>query len=174
MILTSTKIKDVHVLQTEPRGDHRGHFKRLFCAEELKNAGIDFAIAQINSSFTKEVGTVRGMHYQLAPKAEGKIVRVLRGKIFDAALDLRENSLTYGQWFGIELSSENNTMLYVPKGFAHGFQTMMPDTEVEYFVSEFYSPDFERGVRWNDSKYAVNWPISEAILSEKDSQWPFH
>src|ERR1041384_6192910 len=113
-------------------------------------------------------GTLRGMHYQLAPKAETKLVRCVRGALYDMILDLRHNSATFGQSFGAELSAENRRMMYVPKGFAHGFVTLSPDTEAFYFVDEFYAPQSERGVRWNDPRFGIKWPISPVVLSDKD------
>jgi dTDP-4-dehydrorhamnose 3,5-epimerase len=172
MIFTSLKIKDVLLIDLSLRSDERGYFTRVFCKHELQKAGIKYDIVQINRSFTKDKGMIRGMHYQKSPKAEDKIVQCLHGKIFDVAIDLRPDSETYGTWVGEVLSSENKKMLLVPKGFAHGFQAMTKNVIVEYFVSEYYAPQAEAGIRWNDPQFNISWPIQNAILSEKDSAWP--
>lgn len=172
MIITKTKLEGVYILDLEPRGDERGYFARVFAKEELAKYGISYSIVHINRSLTGDKGTIRGMHYQKSPKQEDKIVQCLQGAIFDVALDLRRGSKTYGQWVGEVLSAENKRMLLVPKGFAHGFQTLEKSTLVEYFVSQYYSPSHERGVRWNDPTFAIKWPISKAIVSAKDGQWP--
>ena len=145
MKFTETPLKGAYVIELEKRGDDRGFFARFFCEREYQQHGLNHRIVQINNSLSKFKGTLRGMHYQLAPKAEDKIVRCLRGALFDAIIDLRPESPTFLKHFAIELTAENRTMLYVPKGFAHGFMTLESDTEVFYLVTEFYSPDRERG-----------------------------
>jgi len=172
MKITQTKISGVYVIELEPREDSRGYFARVFAKEELKKAGIDFSIVHINRSLTVEKGTVRGMHYQKKPKGEDKIIQCLSGKIFDVALDLRRGSKTYGEWVSQTLNPQSKKMLLVPKGCAHGFQTLEKNTIVEYFVTQYYAPDFEKGVRYNDPKFNINWPIKKAIVSEKDANWP--
>jgi dTDP-4-dehydrorhamnose 3,5-epimerase len=172
MIFTRTKIKGVYVISPEPREDSRGYFIRIFAKEELRKAGISFSIVHINRSLSKEKGVIRGMHYQKHPKGEDKIIQCLQGKIFDVAIDLRRDSKTYGQWVGEVLDAQNKKMLLVPKGCAHGFQTLKENSSVEYFVSEYYSPSHEEGIRYNDSFLDVNWPIKNAIVSEKDRSWP--
>ena len=172
MKITQTKISGVYVIELEPREDSRGYFARVFAKEELKKAGIDFSIVHINRSLTVDKGTIRGMHYQKKPKEEDKIIQCLSGKIFDVALDLRPASKTFGQWVSQTLNPKSKKMLLVPKGCAHGFQTLEKNTVVEYFVTQYYAPDFEKGIRYNDPKFNIKWPIKKAIVSEKDANWP--
>lgn len=172
MIVVKTKIEGVYVISPEPREDSRGYFARVFAKEELKKAGIDFSIVHINRSLSKEKGVIRGIHYQEFPHQEDKIVQCLEGKIFDVAIDIRPDSKTYGQWVGQILDSQNKKMLLIPKGCGHAFQTIEKDSVVEYFVTEYYAPDFERGIRYNDPKFGIDWPIKDAIVSEKDANWP--
>jgi dTDP-4-dehydrorhamnose 3,5-epimerase len=172
MIITKAKIEGVFVLDLEPRGDTRGYFARVFAKEELKKQKISYDIVHINRSLTEKKGTIRGLHRQISPKEEDKIVQCLKGAIFDVALDLRKNSKTYGQWVGEILSAENKKMLLIPKGFAHGFQTLEDNTLVEYFVSEYYDPKCEIGVRWNDPFHGITWPIKNPSVSDKDGRWP--
>jgi dTDP-4-dehydrorhamnose 3,5-epimerase len=172
MIFTKTKIKGVFVIDLEPRGDERGYFTRVFCKNELKKQNIPYNIVQVNRSLSADKGTIRGLHFQKFPKEEDKIVQCLKGKVFDVALDLRKNSKTYGKWVGEILSAENKKMFLIPKGCAHGFQTLEKDTVVEYFVSQYYSPEKEGGIRWNDPFYGIAWPIKNPIVSEKDGCWP--
>ncbi|MEO0529848.1 MAG: dTDP-4-dehydrorhamnose 3,5-epimerase, partial [Planctomycetota bacterium] len=131
--------------------------------------GLPTEFLQVNNSLSADKGTLRGMHYQLAPHAETKIVRCIKGSLWDCILDLRPDSKTFGQWFGAELSAENRTMMVVPKGFAHGFITLTDDCEAFYLVDEFYAPDHERGVRWNDPEFGIEWPIEPSVLSDKDA-----
>jgi dTDP-4-dehydrorhamnose 3,5-epimerase len=172
MKFTQTKIRGVYLIEPEPREDTRGYFARVFAKEELKKVGVDFSIVHINRSLSKEKGVIRGMHYQSPPHQEDKIIQCLQGEIFDVALDLRRDSETYRQWIGEVLSGDNKKMMLIPKGCAHGFQTQKRNTLVEYFVTEYYTPSFERGVKYNDPKFGINWPIKEAVLSEKDANWP--
>ncbi len=172
MIIRPTEIKDLHIIIREPRSDERGSFARTFAKEELAQKGIDFDIVHINQCFTHKKGTIRGLHFQIAPKEEAKIFQCLKGRVFDVAVDMREDSPTYRQWFGIELTEDNNTLVYIPKGFAHGYQTLTDNCLVEYFVSEYYAPQFERGIRWDDPALAIEWPIKNPILSPKDTKWP--
>lgn len=167
-----TSLPDVYEIELEPRGDERGYFSRVFCKNELKEIGITFNIAQINRSLTEKKGTIRGLHMQKSPMGEDKIVQCLQGEIFDVAVDMRKNSKTYGKWYGTILNPENKKMLLVPKGFAHGFQVLKKGSLVEYFVSQFYTPDKEIGFRWNDPYFKIQWPIKKAVLSEKDNVWP--
>src|SRR5438034_3307954 len=164
MIYTSTKIEGVYLIQPKLISDDRGYFTRIFCKNELKDQNISYPIAQINRSFTKDIGMIRGMHYQKSPKGEDKIVQCLQGAIFDVALDLRKNSKTFGQWVGETLTAENMTMLLVPKGFAHGFQILEKNTTVQYFVSQFYAPKYENGIRWNDLFFNITWPINKNVI----------
>lgn len=172
MKISKTKIQGVYIIEAEPCIDERGYFARVFAREILKKEGIQFNIAHINRSLTKLKGTVRGIHYQIKPRQEDKIIQCVQGKIFDVAVDLRTNSKTFGKWVGVELSSENKKMLLVPKGCGHAFQTLSPDCLIEYFVSEYYSPKHERGIAWNDPCFKIDWPIKRAKLSEKDNKWP--
>jgi len=172
MNFTQTPITGVYVIELEKRGDERGFFARAFCSNEFREVGLSTDFVQVNNSLTAEKGTLRGMHYQLPPRAETKVVRCIRGALWDAALDLRPDSPTFGKWFGVELTADNRRMLYVPKGFAHGFITLTDNTEAFYFVDEFYAPELERGVRWNDPKFNIEWPIQPAVLSDKDRKHP--
>jgi len=168
MIFTETPIAGAFVIELEPRGDERGFFARVFCENEFAAHDLSRQFVQVNSSLSRQKGTLRGMHYQLAPKAETKLVRCIRGALLDVILDLRNGSPTFGKTFAAELSAENRKMMYVPKGFAHGFLTLEPDTEAFYFVDEFYSPAHERCVRWNDPRFAIEWPAPPVVISEKD------
>jgi len=170
--LTATKIAGVYGVTLEPRRDTRGYFARVFDMTRMREVDPKFQIVQINRSLTQAPGTVRGLHYQRAPKAEDKLVQCLQGKIFDVAVDLRRDSPTYRQWVGRELSAENKELFLVPKGCAHGFQTLTDDCLVEYFVSEYYAPETEGGVRWNDPAIGVDWPLADPFTSEKDAAWP--
>lgn len=172
MIVKPTKIQGVYVIEVEPRTDERGYFTRVFCKNELKKAGIYFDIVQINRSLSVKKGMIRGLHYQQAPFAEDKIVQCLAGEIFDVALDLRSGSPTYGTWVGEHISEVNKRLLLIPKGCAHGFQALTSHCLVEYFVSEFYTPQSEKGVRWNDAAFGITWPIATPTLSAKDASWP--
>lgn len=171
-IFNKTNIEGLYIIELEPRFDERGFFARNFCIKELAELGISYEIKQINRSLTKNKGMIRGMHFQKAPKAEDKIVQCLRGAIYDVAIDLRPGSPTYGRWEGQELTEENKKMFLIPKGFAHGFQALTDNSEIQYFVTEFYSPEHEGGVRWNDQAFNINWPIKNPVLSEKDKNWP--
>jgi dTDP-4-dehydrorhamnose 3,5-epimerase len=168
MIFTETPLRGAYLIDLEKRGDDRGFFARAFCEREFGALGLATRFVQVNNSLSAQRGTLRGMHYQLAPKAETKLVRCIRGALWDVALDLRPGSPTFGQSFGAELTAENRRMMYVPKGFAHGFVTLVDGTEAFYFVDEFYAPDLERGVRWDDPRFEVSWPIPPAVLSDKD------
>ncbi|HTN52313.1 MAG TPA: dTDP-4-dehydrorhamnose 3,5-epimerase [Anaeromyxobacter sp.] len=168
MIFTETPLPGAWLVDLEKRGDDRGFFARAFCVNEFEAHGLATRFLQVNDSLSARRGTLRGMHYQLAPKAETKLVRCIRGALWDVILDLRQGSPTFGKSFGAELSAENRRMLYVPKGFAHGFVTLADDTEAFYFVDELYAPDRERGVRWNDPRFGIEWPVQPVVLSDKD------
>jgi dTDP-4-dehydrorhamnose 3,5-epimerase len=173
MIFEETKLPGAFVLDLERRGDDRGFFARTWCANELAGHGLNTRLVQANMSWNPRKGTVRGMHFQRAPHAETKLVRATRGAIYDVIIDLREESPTFAEWVGVELSAENGRALYVPEGFAHGFQTLVSDCEVHYLVTEFYTPSAEGGVRWNDPAFGIEWPDPEnAFVSEKDAGWP--
>jgi dTDP-4-dehydrorhamnose 3,5-epimerase len=168
MIFQETPIHGAFLIDLEKRGDERGFFARAFCEKEFGAHGLATRFVQANNSLSAAAGTLRGMHYQLAPNAETKLVRCVRGRLFDVILDLREGSPTFGKSFGAELTAENRRMMYVPKGFAHGFITLEDDTEAFYFVDEFYAPGPERCVRWNDPKFRIEWPREPAVISDKD------
>jgi dTDP-4-dehydrorhamnose 3,5-epimerase len=169
---TELPLAGAYVVDLEPRRDERGFFARAFCVKEFEQHGLKTGIVQANLSQNVRKGTVRGMHYQKAPHAEVKIVRCVNGTIFDAIIDIRPGSRTYLQWTGVELSRENRRMLYVPEGFAHGYQALADDSEVLYLVTEYYSPPDEAAIRWNDPRFGIRWPIAEAILSPKDAVHP--
>lgn len=172
MILNKTKIEGLYVIDPELRVDMRGYFAEVLNQKEFVQNGLVFEIAQINQSLSKKKGTIRGMHFQNEPKSEIKIVQCLSGAIYDVAIDLRENSPTYGQFFGLELSEKNKKILFVPKGFAHGFQTLTDNCLVQYFMSEFYSPEHKGGVRFDDPFFNIKWPIKKSIVLQKDKDWP--
>ena len=168
MLFQETPLAGAYIVELEKRGDDRGFFARVFCRNEFRDAGLVTEFVQVNNSLSAQQGTLRGMHYQLAPHAETKVVRCIRGSLWDCILDLRPESPTFGKWFGDTLSTDNRKMMYVPKGFAHGFITLEPNTEALYFVDEFYASESERGIRWNDPKFGVRWPIVPSVISEKD------
>jgi len=168
MHYTATPLEGAYLIDLEKRGDDRGFFARAFCVKEFEQQGLATQFCQINNSLSAHKGTLRGMHYQLAPKAETKVVRCVRGALFDMILDLRPGSATFGRSFGAELSAENRRMMYVPKGFAHGFLTLTDDTEAFYLVDEFYSPENERGIRFDDPEFDLKWPEAPAVVSDKD------
>lgn len=172
MKFIETPLKGAYLIELEKRGDNRGFFARFFCENEFGQQGLITRFVQINNSLTGKKGTLRGMHYQLQPDAEVKVVRCIKGALYDAILDLRPDSPTFGKSFGAELNEENRTMMYVPKGFAHGFVTLTDDTEALYLVSSSYSPSLERGIRYNDPRFAINWPVTPTEVSEKDAKWP--
>jgi dTDP-4-dehydrorhamnose 3,5-epimerase len=151
------------------REDDRGFFARYFCVREFTQNGLNTQWVQMNNSMSRAVGTLRGLHFQRPPYAEVKLVRCLRGKIWDVVVDLREGSATYGEWFGVTLSDENRSMMYVPKGFAHGFVSLEANSEILYLVSDLYTPGSEETLIWNDPDVAINWPIEPKVLSDKDS-----
>lgn len=172
MIFHKTKIKDLYIIEPELKKDKRGYFTRIFCQKELKKNGFDdFNIVQINRSLNKKRGTIRGMHFQKYPQMEAKIVTCLKGRAYDVVVDLRKNSSTYGRWVAEELNENNKKIFLIPKGFAHGFQTLTDNCELLYFMSEFYSSKDERGVRWDDPFLSIKWPIKNPILSQKDINW---
>jgi len=172
MIFTETPLTGAYLIDLEKRGDERGFFARAFCEREFASHGLVTHFVQINNSLSARQGTLRGMHYQLTPKAETKVVRSIRGALYDIILDLRDGSPTFGQSFGAELTAENRRMMYVPKGFAHGFFTLADDTEAFYLVDEFYAPESERGIRWNDPRFAIRWPAQPNVISDKDRNFP--
>jgi dTDP-4-dehydrorhamnose 3,5-epimerase len=157
-----------YTVDLEPRGDERGFFARFYCEKEFAEKGLASRFVQINNSLSSHRGTLRGMHYQLPPFGEVKLVRCVRGSVYDVIVDLRPKSATYLQWFGADLTAENRKMMYVPAGFAHGYLTTSEDAELLYLVSAFYAPEFERGLRHDDPAIGIKWPIEPQIISEKD------
>lgn len=172
MKFNKTPLEGARTIELEKRGDDRGFFARYFCEREFGAEGLETKFVQINNSLSSKRGTLRGMHYQLPPSPEVKVVRCVRGSLWDVILDLRPDSPSFMQWFGAELSAENRVMMYVPRGFAHALITLADDTEAIYLVSEFYDPQSERGVRWNDPAIGIKWPIEPTEISPKDAKWP--
>ena len=173
MRFTETPIKGAFVIDGEPRKDDRGSFTRLWCAKEFAEHGLACAFVQCNGSVSAHAGTLRGLHYQLAPYCEVKFIRCIRGAVYDVIVDVRPDSATYLSWHGLELSAANGHMLYVPEGLAHGYLALEDDTEVIYPVSQYHQPQAERGIRWNDPRFAIEWPIaSPEHISPKDRGWP--
>lgn len=173
MIFTQTPLAGAYVIDTTPIADMRGSFSRAFCEKEFAQNGLVAHWPQCNLSHNIKAGTLRGMHYQRAPHQEVKLVRCPRGSIFDVAVDIRPDSPTFGNWFGVELSAENRRSFYIPTGFAHGYQSLADDSEVFYQVSEFYHPESEGGLRWDDPALNIAWPLPDRVsLSTKDSNWP--
>jgi len=172
MIFTKTPLNGAYVIDIEKYEDERGFFARGFCKQEFAKCGLITSFVQVNNSLSKHRGTLRGMHYQLAPASEVKLVRCISGALYDIILDVRTNSPTFGQSFGTELTCKNRRMIYVPKGFAHGFITLEDQTEAFYFVDEFYASALERGVRWNDPTFNIKWPLKPLVISEKDQKHP--
>lgn len=172
MKFTETKLKDAFIITPDLIEDERGCFARTFCRFEFEEHGLNSNLVQCNISFNKTKGTLRGMHYQAAPHAEVKLVRCTAGTIYDVIVDMRQESPTFRQWLAVELSGKNRQLLYVPEGFAHGYQTLEAQTEVFYQVSVSYHPASERGVRWNDPAFGIRWPLPVRVISKKDSSYP--
>ncbi len=168
MKFTQTKLAGAYIIDIERLEDERGFFARSWCEQEFREHGLNPRLAQCSISFNRQRGTLRGMHYQIAPDEEAKIVRCTAGSIHDVIIDLRPESPTFTRWVGVELSAENRRMLYVPEGFAHGFQTLADNSEVFYQISEFYAPASARGVRWNDPRFGITWPLEVTTMSDKD------
>ncbi len=172
MIFTETKLQGVYRIDPERIEDERGFFARTFCVNELQNMGLVAHVEQSSISFNPKVGTLRGMHYQAAPHGETKIIRCTRGAIWDCLIDLRPDSATFTQWHAEMLSAENRRLFYVPEGIAHGFITLEPNSEVFYEIASAFVPEAARGVRWNDSSFAVDWPAEPTLISERDASYP--
>lgn len=173
MELTETSLPGAYVIDLEPIEDARGFFARAWSARELSSVGLESRIAECSMSFNRRRGTLRGMHFQRPPHAEVKLIRCIKGALYDVIIDLRTDSPTFRQWLGIELNEENRRMLYVPRGFAHGFQTLADGTEVFYMISDVHVPEAAGGVRWNDPSFGIDWPVAEpAEISDKDRNWP--
>ncbi|MBI4620269.1 MAG: dTDP-4-dehydrorhamnose 3,5-epimerase [Desulfobacterales bacterium] len=178
MIFTETKLKGAYIIELEPIEDERGFFARSFCQKEFEKHGLNPCIVQCNISYNKTKGALRGMHYQVAPYEEAKLASCIRGAIYDVIVDLRPDSPTYCQWFAVELTAHRSPltapykMLYVPKGFAHGFQTLESNSVVFYQMSEFYHPECGKGIRWDDPAFGINWPLPIQSISKKDISYP--
>jgi len=172
MRFVSTPLQGAFLIDLEKREDERGFFARLFCEKEFAQHGLDSNFVQANNSFSKDKGTLRGLHYQLPPMQETKLVRCIKGSFYDVILDMRPDSKTFGKSFGAELSEDNRRMMYVPKGFAHGFLTLTENSEVVYLVSQYYSKELERGIRWNDPAFTIAWPTKPLVISERDQTHP--
>jgi len=168
MIFSKTKFDGVFVIELERLKDERGFFARSFDAKKFEDLGLSPKIVQCNISFNEKRGTIRGMHYQAKPFEEDKTIRCTKGSIFDVVIDLREQSKTFKKWLGINLSAAEQKMIYIPKGFAHGFQTLEDNTEVFYQMSEFFTPECSRGIRWDDATFQIKWPLKSTMISEKD------
>jgi len=167
-----TDIQGLFILSSDPHTDERGHFARLYCGSELGDNGIPFPVAQSSISHNVSAGTLRGLHYQSDMAPESKIVRCVRGSIWDVAVDLRPSSKTYLKWFGAELSADNLNALLIPAGCAHGFLTLTDFSDVLYMMDQAYVPDSARGARWNDPTFTINWPHDPAVISERDATYP--
>lgn len=172
MIFTETKLKGAFIIEPERLEDARGFFARSWCAREFEAHGLNPRLAQCSISFSKQKGTLRGMHYQTVPHEEAKLVRCTSGSIYDAIIDLRPESPTFKQYFGLTLTADNHKMLYVPESFSHGFLTLEDNSEVFYQMSEFYSAEHARGVRWNDKAFGIEWPLAPSTMSDRDRSCP--
>ncbi len=167
-----TSLNDVFIIELDMIRDSRGFFARAWCKEVFGQQRLSDTIMQCNISFNEHQGTIRGLHYQTAPYQETKMVRCFRGEIYDVVIDLRPHSTTYMSWAGVHLSSANRQMLYIPPGFAHGYQTLAPETEIFYQVDQYYHAESENGIRWDDPAFGINWPIHKnVVISDKDRAW---
>ncbi len=172
MIFSPACLGGLQLVTMERHEDDRGWFARSWCAREFAEHGLEARLAQVSLSFNRRRGTLRGMHFQRPPHAEAKLVRCIRGAVWDVALDLRSQSPTRGQWQGFELSADNGSALFLPEGFAHGFQTLEPDSEVLYHISSFHAPEAAAGVRYDDPAFAIAWPLPVAAIAPRDAAWP--
>lgn len=172
MIFTETKLRGAYVIEPETLEDERGFFARTWSAEEFSVERLNATLVQCNTSGNKRKGTLRGLHFQSPPHEEAKLVRCTAGALYDVIVDLRRDSLTWGQWVGIELTRQNLRMIYIPEGFAHGFQTLTDDTDVFYQMSAYYHPESARGIRWDDPTIAIDWPLPISVISERDRMLP--
>lgn len=172
MKFNAATVEGGFTIDLDKREDDRGFFARYFCEDEFAAAGLEARYVQINDSYNHKKGTLRGLHYQLPPSGEVKVVRCIRGALFDVMVDMRPKSPTFKQWFGAKLTAENRRMMYVPRGFAHGFITLEDDTEALYLASASYDPIAERGLRFNDPSIGIEWPVDPVEMSEKDLSWP--
>lgn len=171
MKFTETKLAGAYIIDLNKIEDDRGFFARTFCTQELEDHNLIPEVKQANMSWNEKSGTMRGMHYQVDPYQETKLVRCVRGALYDVIIDLRADSPTYGEWIGVELTADNRRALFVPRDFAHGFVTLEDNTDAFYMVSQSYVPNAESGIRWNDPKFAIDWPIQPSLVSDKDANW---
>lgn len=171
MIFKETPLKGAYLIELERKEDHRGFFARTWCREEFERHGLNTGLVQINMAFNAKKGTLRGMHFQEAPDAEVKVVRCTAGAIFDIAVDLRPGSETQGRWFGVVLDCRNRSMLYIPEGFAHGYQVLEDNTEMYYMTSRSYAPNSARGYRYDDPAFGIEWPLPVSCISDADASW---
>lgn len=172
VIFHKTALPGTYVLDLEKLEDQRGFFARVWCAKEFAAHGLSTDLAQANIGFSRTSGTLRGMHYQGAPYGETKLVRCTMGAIYDVVVDLRPASPTYKHWIGVELTADNRQMLYIPEGCAHGYQTLVDNSEIFYQASQFYAPAFAQGVRYNDPAFGIQWPLAVQVISDTDANWP--
>ena len=172
MIFTETKLQGAFIIDIDRIDDERGFFARTWCQSEFAAHGLCTQLVQCNISFNKYKGTLRGMHYQIAPYAEAKLVRCMSGAIYDVIIDLRPNSPTFTRWVAVDLTADNHRMLFIPEGFAHGFQTLADGSEVFYQMSQFYAPEYARGVRWDDPAFKICWPAEKRTISQRDRSLP--
>ncbi|UJF32081.1 dTDP-4-dehydrorhamnose 3,5-epimerase [Paenibacillus hexagrammi] len=172
MKVIATRLPEVLVFEPTAHGDHRGFFMESYNRQALAQFGMQHDFIQDNHSLSVQPGILRGLHYQLAPKAQTKLVRVLSGAVYDVVVDIRKGSPTFGEWVGVLLSADNKRQILVPKGFAHGVCTLVPNTELLYKVDEYYSPEHDRGIQWNDPQLGIDWPVSSPVLSDKDRHHP--
>lgn len=172
MEFTETSLSGAFLISLKKIEDHRGFFARGWCRDELADHGLTSNMVQLNVAFSHKKGTIRGLHYQVAPHQEAKLVRCTRGAVFDVIVDLRPNSSTRGQWFGAELTAENALMMYVPEGFAHGYLTMTDATETYYLTSVPFAPSAARGLRYNEPAFGISWPLPVSVVSDADAKWP--
>ncbi len=172
MRFTPTPVAGAWIVETDPVHDDRGFFARVYCRDTFLAHGIDLPVPQINTAFNARRGTLRGMHYQAPPHAEGKLIRCIAGAVFDVILDIRRDSASCGQWFGVDLSAEGGNALYVPPGCAHGYVSLTERSELFYLMSTAQASTSARGIRWNDARFAVAWPIEPVVMSERDRGWP--
>jgi dTDP-4-dehydrorhamnose 3,5-epimerase len=173
MIFIKTKFFGVYIIEIEKYEDERGFFARTWDKNQIKEMGLDDSIIQSSMSYNRKKGTIRGMHYQIKPFEETKLVRCTKGKIFDVIIDLRKDSETFKKWISIELSENNHRTLYIPKGFAHGFQTLEDNTEIIYDISQTHNPEYSKGIKWNDKIIGIKWPLEVTVISKKDSMNPY-
>jgi dTDP-4-dehydrorhamnose 3,5-epimerase len=171
LVFTETKLKGAFIIEPELLKDERGFFARTWCMREFESHGLNPRLVQCNISFNERKGTLRGMHYQLPPHPETKLVRCTMGAAYDVIIDLRPGSESFSQWLSVELTADNRRTLYIPEGFAHGFQTLVGNTELFYQMSEFYDPECATGIRWNDPTFRIDWPLKDKIVSHKDGSY---